>query len=169
MSFSILKRKNENNIDTYSSLHPRGIARADYHCRCLYNRIQTGLFWPSLALRNSRTIRATDYKSRVLFLVKGPFRQIFLGEWGRGGWLCSWSLYTDEYLHFENAIFCSSNCNVLRILLTTCLYYSFLYFFRSSVLHTVNINYRTHTVQLIKYLPPKFITTGGLFSEGLIH
>ena len=82
LSFSILKRKSENNIDTYSSLHPKGIARADYHCRRLYNLIQTGLFWPSLALRNSRTIRATDHKSQVLCLVKGPFRQIFLGGGG---------------------------------------------------------------------------------------
>ena len=41
------------------------------------------------------------------FWSKGPFRQIFLGEGGGG-------LYMDVYLRFENAIFCSSNCNFLK-------------------------------------------------------
>ena len=45
-------------------------------------------------------------------MVKGPFRQIpFLG--GEGGLILG-GLYMDNYLHFKNAIFCSSNCNFLR-------------------------------------------------------
>ena len=45
-----------------------------------------------------------------LFLVRGPFRQFFLGRAYIGGG----GLYMDEYLHFESTIFCSSNCNFLR-------------------------------------------------------
>ena len=40
------------------------------------------------------------------FWSKDLFAKFFLG--GGGG------LYMDEYLRFENAIFCSSNCNVFR-------------------------------------------------------
>ena len=48
----------------------------------------------------------------------------------------------DECLLFENAIFCSSNCNFLRFSAhNLSLLLIFLYFFRSSVIRTVNINY----------------------------
>ena len=48
----------------------------------------------------------------------------------------------DEYLHFENAIFCSSNIVIfLRFLLITCLYYCFFTFL-------FLINKCTFTVQL---------------------
>ena len=43
------------------------------------------------------------------FWSKGLFEKIFLG--GGGGW---GGLYMGEYLRFENAIVCSSNCNFLR-------------------------------------------------------
>ena len=55
----------------------------------------------------------------------------------------------DEYLRFENAIFCSSNCNFFEIQFCSQPVFItdfFFYFFRSSVFGTVNINYRTHTV-----------------------
>ena len=53
----------------------------------------------------------------------------------------------DEYLHFENATFCSSNCDFLRFSAhKLSLLLIFLYFFKSSVIRTVNINYWTHTV-----------------------
>ena len=63
-----------------------------------------------LSMMPKHTIKFNN-KSWGLFLVKGPFRQIFLGGsyiWGGGG------LYMNEYWHFENAIFCSSNYNFLR-------------------------------------------------------
>ena len=44
------------------------------------------------------------------FLVKGPFRQFFLGG-GAYNWGGEGGLYMDEYLCFENIIFHSSNCN----------------------------------------------------------
>ena len=53
------------------------------------------------------------------FWSKDLFAKFFLG----GGAYIRGGLYMDEYLRFENAIFCSSNCNVLDFLLTTCLYY----------------------------------------------
>ena len=59
----------------------------------------------------------------------------------------------DKYLHFENAVFCSSNCNFLRFSAHNLFLLLILYFFRSFVIRTVNIN-SGHTVQLIKYLPP---------------
>ena len=37
-----------------------------------------------------------------MFLIKEPFRQIFLGGIAH---------IRDEYLHFENASFCLSSCN----------------------------------------------------------
>ena len=53
----------------------------------------------------------------------------------------------DEYLRFENAMSCSSNCNCLRLsALNLSLLLFFFYFVRSSAISTVNINYRTHTV-----------------------
>ena len=80
----------------------------------------------------------SDNKPRGLFLIKGPFRQFFLGGGG---------LYMDEYLRFENAIFCSSNCIFFEIFCSQPVFTTdFSYFFRSSVIRTVNINYRTHTV-----------------------
>ena len=53
----------------------------------------------------------------------------------------------DEYLRFENAIFCSSNCNFFEIFCSQPVFITiFLYFFRSSVIRTANISYGTHTV-----------------------
>ena len=53
----------------------------------------------------------------------------------------------DEYLRFENAIFCSSNYNFFEIFCSQPVFITnSFYFFRSSVIRTVNINYRTHTV-----------------------
>ena len=48
----------------------------------------------------------------AFFWSKGLFAKFFLGVliFGGGGG----GLYMDEYLRFENAIFCSSNCNCLR-------------------------------------------------------
>ena len=46
------------------------------------------------------------------FWSKGLFTNFFLGEGGRGGAsFILGGLYMDEYLGFENAIFCSSSCN----------------------------------------------------------
>ena len=71
-------------------------------------------------------------KPRGLFLVKRPFRQIFL-----------WKSY----------FFCSSNCNFLKFSARSLsLLLIFLLFVFNNVLATVN----THNVYLIKYLPPKF-------------
>ena len=53
----------------------------------------------------------------------------------------------DEYLRFENAIFCSSNCNFFRFSAhNLSLLLFFFYFFRGSMIRTVTINYRAHTV-----------------------
>ena len=90
------------------------------------------------------------------FWSKGLFAKFFF-FWGGGGLYSGGGLYMDEYLRFDNAIFCSSNCNLLTFSAhNLSLLLIFLYIFRSSVIRTVNINYRTHTVELMKYLPPNF-------------
>ena len=49
----------------------------------------------------------------------------------------------DEYLRFENTIFCSSNCNFLKFSThNRSLLLIFSDFLRSFVIHTVSINYR---------------------------
>ena len=70
----------------------------------------------------------SDNKPRGLFLaVKGPFRQSFLGG---GAYIQAGGLYMDEYLRFENAIFCSSNFNFFRFSAhNLSLLLIFLYFF----------------------------------------
>ena len=66
------------------------------------------------------------------FWSKGLFEIFFLG--GRGG-----GLYMDEYLRFENAIFCSSNCNFFRFSAhNLSLLLIFHFFIFNNVLITVN-------------------------------
>ena len=58
----------------------------------------------------------------------------------------------DEYLRFERAIFCSSNCNFLRFYahnLSLLLIFFFIYIF---ILNNVFTNYHIK----VKYLPSKF-------------
>ena len=66
-----------------------------------------------------------------------------MGGGGGGG-----GLYMDEYLRFENAIFCSSSCNFFEIFCSQPVFITDIFFtvFRRSVIRTVNMNYRTHTV-----------------------
>ena len=108
-------------------------------------RGNTKINWRS---RNWLYRKIPNNNPRGLFLVKGPFRQVFLFFWGGGGGLIfGGGLYMDEYLRFDNAIFYSSNCNLLTFSAhNLSLLLIFLYIFRSSVIRTVNINYRTHTV-----------------------
>ena len=60
----------------------------------------------------------------------------------------------DEYLRFENAIFCSSNCNFFEIFCSQPVFTTefFTFFIFNDVLTTVN----TTLCMLIKYLPTKF-------------
>ena len=58
---------------------------------------------------------------------KGLFAKVFLGG---GPYIRAGGLYMDEYLRFENAIFCSSNCNFFRFSAhNLSLLLIFLYFF----------------------------------------
>ena len=61
----------------------------------------------------------------------------------------------DEYLPFENTIFCSSNCNFLRFSahnLSLLLNFSLFLF----LINKCTYNCQYHIVELIKYLCPKF-------------
>ena len=87
---------------------------------------------------------------RAYFWSKGFFEKNFLeGAYIQG------SLYMDEYLPFENTIFCSSNCNFLRFSahnLSLLLNFSLFLF----LINKCTYNCQYHIVELIKYLPPKF-------------
>ena len=74
-------------------------------------------------------------------MVKGPFRKLLVGRGGGGGGgLYSGGLYMEEYLRFENAIFCSCKCNFLKFsahnMSLLLIFFSLFYF--NNVLTTVN-------------------------------
>ena len=51
----------------------------------------------------------------LIFGQRDFLKNVSLGGGGGGeGASIRGSLYNDEYLRFENAIFCSSNCNFLK-------------------------------------------------------
>ena len=67
------------------------------------------------------------------FWSKGLFEKLFLGGGGGGG------LYMDECWSFQNAIFCLSNCNILRFSAhNLSLLLNFHSFIFNNVLTTVN-------------------------------
>ena len=66
-----------------------------------------------------------DNKPQGLFLVKGPFHQFFLGG---GGYIQGVLYIPDKYMHFENAVSCSSNCNFLKFSAQNLSFYYFLFF-----------------------------------------
>ena len=92
----------------------------------------------------------------------------------------------DECLRFQNAIFCSSNCIFFRFSAHNLSLLLIFYFFRSSVIRTVNINYLAPKFNVmfrfnyLKYNPRGlymerifrfkswFLNAPGLYTEGLI-
>ena len=76
----------------------------------------------------------------------------------------------DEYLRFENAIFCSSNCNFFKIFCSQHLFITGFYFY--DALH-LQLSIPRCGISLsltlcLNLIIPN-ITPGGLFSGGLIH